>query len=222
MTNEEFLKSITLEGEMWKDVAGYEGCYMVSNFGRVMSLGREVPNSDKSNRIIRPSIMSLNIKNAKRKSSIYQTYTAHLCKNRIRKAITVHRLVACAFIENPNNYPSIDHIDGNPMNNHVSNLRWRTNTINMNNPITRSRISLSKKGKYNTPKSMPVVQIMNGELINTFPSIMEATRHGFTHSSVLQCCRGKLHHHKGFEWMFLSDYKNLINKSKNSSLTDHD
>lgn len=113
MTNEEFLKSITLEGEMWKDVAGYEGCYMVSNFGRVMSLGREVPNSDKSNRIIRPSIMSLNIKNAKRKSSIYQTYTAHLCKNRIRKAITVHRLVACAFIENPNNYPSIDHIDGN-------------------------------------------------------------------------------------------------------------
>ena len=55
MTNEEFLKSITLEGEMWKDVAGYEGCYMVSNFGRVMSLGREVPNSDKSNRIIRPS-----------------------------------------------------------------------------------------------------------------------------------------------------------------------
>lgn len=145
---------------MWKDVAGYEGCYMVSNFGRVMSLGREVPNSDKSNRIIRPSIMSLNIKNAKRKSSIYQTYTAHLCKNRIRKAITVHRLVACAFIENPNNYPSIDHIDGNPMNNHVSNLRWCTNTINMNNPITRSRISLSKKGKYNTPKSMPVVQIM--------------------------------------------------------------
>lgn len=150
---------------MWKDVAGYEGCYMVSNFGRVMSLGREVPNSDKSNRIIRPSIMSLNIKNAKRKSSIYQTYTAHLCKNRIRKAITVHRLVACAFIENPNNYPSIDHIDGNPMNNHVSNLRWCTNTINMNNPITRSRISLSKKGKYNTPKSMPVVQIMNGELV---------------------------------------------------------
>lgn len=76
MTNEEFLKSITLEGEMWKDVAGYEGCYMVSNFGRVMSLGREVPNSDKSNRIIRPSIMSLNIKNAKRKSSIYQTYVS--------------------------------------------------------------------------------------------------------------------------------------------------
>lgn len=222
MTNEEFLKSITLEGEMWKDVASYEGCYMVSNFGRVMSLGREVPNSDKSTRIIRPSIMSLNIIKSKRNISIYNRYIVHLCKGRIRKAITVHRLVACAFIENPNNYPAIDHIDGNPMNNHVSNLRWCTYTMNMNNPVTRNRLSSSKKGKYNTPKSMPVVQIMNGELINTFPSIMEATRHGFTHSSVLQCCRGKLHHHKGFEWMFLSDYENLINKSKNSSLTDHD
>lgn len=207
---------------MWKDVAGYEGCYMVSNFGRVMSLGREVPNSDKSTRIIRPSIMSLNIIKSKRNISIYNRYIVHLCKGRIRKAIAVHRLVACAFIENPNNYPAIDHIDGNPMNNHVSNLRWCTYTMNMNNPVTRNRLSSSKKGKYNTPKSMPVVQIMNGELINTFPSIMEATRHGFTHSSVLQCCRGKLHHHKGFEWMFLSDYENLINKSKNSSLTDHD
>lgn len=196
---------------------------MVSNFGRVMSLGREVPNSDKSTRIIPPALLSLNVIKSKRNLSIYQRCIVHLYKRPgKRKAITVHRLVACAFIENPNNYSSIDHIDGDPMNNHVSNLRWCTNTINMNNPITRSRISLSKKGKYNTPKSMPVAQIMNGELINTFPSIMEATRHGFTHSSVHQCCRGKLRHHKGFEWMFLSDYENLINKSKNSSSTDHD
>lgn len=78
MTNEEFLKSITLEGEMWKDVAGYEGCYMVSNFGRVMSLGREVPNSDKSTRIIRPSIMSLNIIKSKRDVIYYTIIFFHL------------------------------------------------------------------------------------------------------------------------------------------------
>ena len=45
MTNEEFLKSITLEGEMWKDVAGYEGCYMVSSLGKVISLGRSITNN---------------------------------------------------------------------------------------------------------------------------------------------------------------------------------
>lgn len=62
MTNEEFIKSISLEGEIWKDVIGYEGLYMVSSFGRVISLERKVSNG-KSFRIVPFSIKKPNIIN---------------------------------------------------------------------------------------------------------------------------------------------------------------
>lgn len=64
-----------------------------------------------------------------------------------RKKYAVHRLVALAFIPNPENKPEIDHIDGNPQNNNVSNLRWVTRRENELNPITRERLSKSLKGR---------------------------------------------------------------------------
>lgn len=63
------------------------------------------------------------------------------------KKYYIHRLVAMAFIPNPDNKPEIDHIDGNPLNNHVDNLRWVTRQENELNPITRKRISTSLKGR---------------------------------------------------------------------------
>ena len=213
MTNEECIKSISLEGKIWKDVIGYEGLYMVSSFGRVISLERKVSNG-KSFRIVPFSIKKPNIINDRVN---YKRYEYHLYKGkRERKAITAHRIVATAFIPNPNNYPSIDHIDGNPFNNHISNLRWCTNSMNMNNPITKKRISLAKKGKLNNSKSIPVVQLKDNELIQIYPSAMEAKRKGYILSSVLECCKSKLKHHKGYKWMFLSDYEAQFNKSKNS------
>lgn len=213
MTNEEFIKSISLEGEIWKDVIGYEGLYMVSSFGRVISLERKVSNG-KSFRIVPFSIKKPNIIND---SQNYKRFEYHLYKNhRERKAITAHRLVATAFIPNPNNYPSIDHIDANPLNNNVNNLRWCDNIINMNNPITRERISAYKKGKFNTRKSKPVVQLKDGLIIAKYPSTMETKRNGYTQGSVSACCRGKLKSHKNFQWMYLSDYEAQFNKSKNS------
>lgn len=217
MTNEEFLKSIIVEGEEWKDVVGYEGYYMVSTFGRVISLGRYVVNSIKSNRWVKPKLLSLNKHTTKHRKNPYHRYMVHLNKHRHRKAITLHRVVATAFIENPNNYPCIDHIDGDPLNNKASNLRWCTHIMNMNNPVTTERISVSKKGKYNTCKSKPVVQLdSNDNVIKIYPSACESHREGFNQGSVSACCRGKLKHHHGFKWMFMSDYENLVNKSKNS------
>lgn len=61
--------------------------------------------------------------------------------------IKLHRAVAELFIPNPENKPEVDHIDGNPSNNHVTNLRWVTHKENMNNPVCKQRMSKSSKGK---------------------------------------------------------------------------
>ena len=93
-----------MEQEIWKDVEGYDGDYLVSNFGKVESLRF-------NKRIL--------LKPCKNSSGYY---TVCLSKNKIRKIITVHRLVAEAFIKNPNNLPQIDHLDGNGLNNFVENF----------------------------------------------------------------------------------------------------
>lgn len=118
--------------EIWKDVVGYEGLYQVSNLGRVKSL-RSKRSKD--------GIMSLGKK---------QGYSVIIVPNgKSRKMLLVHRLVAQAFIPNPENKPHIDHINGDRKDNRVENLRWCTPLENMNNPITKQRVSEAVQGKNN-------------------------------------------------------------------------
>lgn len=91
--------------EIWKDVPGYIGLYKVSNYGRVKSVNKQLV--------------------LKTCGSGNRYKTVALC-NGMRKTFRVHRLVAAAFIPNPDNKPCIDHIDGDRANNHADNLRWVT------------------------------------------------------------------------------------------------
>lgn len=108
------------EKEVWKDIEGYEGRYQVSNLGRVKSLKRKVPNGENSFRIIKEKILKTS-----KKSNEY------IKVNLSGKSYRVHRLVATAFIENPNNYDEINHINGDKRDNRVKNLEWCTREYNM-------------------------------------------------------------------------------------------
>lgn len=100
--------------EIWKDIKGYEGLYQISNFGRVKSLKRMINKRRCEEIIKKPSLGGKGY------------YRLPLCKNGINKYYFIHRLVADAFIPNPENKPTVDHIDRNKINNYVNNLRWAT------------------------------------------------------------------------------------------------
>ena len=132
MTNEEFINSIRLDGEEWRDVVGYKGLYMVSSFGRVLRLTQILKGGHQSTRVTKPKIMKLFL-------SKTGYYYVDFYKNKSKKHKMVHRLVAETFVPNPNNKPEIDHIDTNRKNNQVNNLRWCTKSENQRNPLTQKK-----------------------------------------------------------------------------------
>ena len=110
--------------EIWKDIQGYEGFYQISNLGNVKSLERVV---DKGNGILqhrKERIMN-------KRESVDGYYIAKLNVNKKSKSIAIHILVARHFIDNPNNYPEVNHKDCNRKNNQVDNLEWCTHQQNV-------------------------------------------------------------------------------------------
>lgn len=148
------------EAEIWKDIEGYEGLYQVSNKGRVKSMDRYADNNGTLQ--FRPErILKQNIQKAGRNKRC----AVALSKNAKIKMVRVHRLVAKAFIPNPENKPFIDHIDTDSTNNNVENLRWVTAKENSNNPITLQHHSEAKKGHPYWGPSLPKEERMrNGEI----------------------------------------------------------
>ena len=100
---------------MWKDIKGYEGLYQVSDTGEVKSLART---RNSKNGCICP--VPECIRKQKTDKDGYKEVA--LCKDGKTKHCRVHRLVAEAFIDNPNNYSVVNHKDENPANNNVDNL----------------------------------------------------------------------------------------------------
>ena len=108
--------------EKWVDIKNFEGFYQISNMGRVRSLNRYVKWRGKLKLVIGKILKSCKDK--------YGYLYVCLVKNKRRKQGVIHRLVAQHFIENPNNYPAVNHIDRNKFNNNIENLEWCSNQMN--------------------------------------------------------------------------------------------
>jgi len=192
--------------EEWKDIEGYEGLYQVSNYGRVKSLQREIAYKDGRKKTIQEKILHTFISNL-------GYYHVMLSKNGVPKRYKVHRLVAKAFIPNPNNLPIINHKDENPKNNFVENLEWCTQKYNVNygTMIERcrkkliNRIDISKEVEQYT---------FGGDLVETFKSVSEVERKypQFKTSSVSRCCRGG--QIVNSKWQTITKYKGYVWKYK--------
>lgn len=150
--------------EIWRDVVGYEGLYKVSNRGRVKSLNYEGLGKEEF------------LKLSPDKHGYMRVY---LYKDKKRKTCQVHRLVAEAFIPNPNKLPDVNHKNENPRINDISNLEWCTEKYNCN------------YGNRNKKISKAVLQYdANYNLIREWNSIIEASKElKITDSNISRCCR---------------------------------
>ena len=172
MTNEDFIQSVTLPQEEWRDVPGYEDVCMVSNQGRVISKGRQVRSGYGTTKWKQPKLQT-----AKKSSHGY--YTVNVSKGGIAVPMLVHRLVALAFIPNPEGKPQIDHIDGSRDNNHISNLRWCTQKENMHNPISMKRVKKINIGRERPERYNPILAIKDGIVVKSYQSAKFAIKDGY-------------------------------------------
>lgn len=159
--------------EEWRPIEGYEDLYMISNLGNVKII--------KNNKI----------RKLQQKNNGYLQLI--LNKNSVQKHHYVHRLVAQAFIPNPENLPCVNHIDHDRTNNRVDNLEWCTydyNNIHSINPGLKEKIIL----KYD----------LEGNFIEEFNSPREAANscNKVRASDILRVCRGERTKAYGFIWRF--------------------
>ena len=167
--------------EIWQDIEGYEGLYQVSNLGRVKSL--------RNNIILSQSITRNGYKNV------------ILYTNNIRKLYLVHRLVATAFIPNPDNLPQVNHKDENKTNNRVDNLEWCDCKYNINYGTCIRRRQLSNT---NGKCSKTVLQYsLDGTFIKEWKSTMDVERNlGLANSHISECCRNIIKTAYGYIWKY--------------------
>lgn len=194
------IKDISVESlpdEEWRDVVGFEGLYQISNLGRVKSLPLIIKYQEKE----RQSPERLR----KVQKTCHGYLFVRLKKGGKNQHKTIHRMIAEAFIPNPNNYPCVNHIDSNRLNNTIKNLEWCTYAHN-------ERWAWETNDKWNKtiPKRQPMnhkwvaVGILNdkGDVIKSFKSIRSASiemRVNIT--GISNCIKGKSHTAGGYKWI---------------------
>lgn len=188
--------------EIWEDIINYKN-YQVSNLGRVKSKERYVNTIYGAKRKVKEKILKNIINN--------KGYCVVCLYNENGKSTpkTIHRLVANTFIENKNNYPVINHINGVKTDNRVENLEWCTQNHNVKESyrlgLEKPQLTnLGKLGcKNKKAKKIKQIDIKTGEVLNYFYGTLEAERKtGINFRNIYLCINGKRKSAGGFKWKY--------------------
>ena len=196
-----------MKEEIWKDIEGFEGLYQVSSFGRVKSLPKkwEISNNFgtfwvvKDERMLSPVISNKGY------------YVLSLVNNKRKKQFRVHQLVAKHFLENNNNFNCINHINGNKLDNCISNLEYCSHSHNQKEAYRLGLKQPSKNmlGKLDDkcPNSIPVNQYtLDGIFIRRWSSSREAMRQLHMKSNkIWLCCQHKRNQTYGYRWEYANE-----------------
>ena len=200
--------------EEWKIIEDFPN-YMVSNMGRVKSLRKKIIYQTnnrwgkcKCEKIYEEKIL----KNYLSKRGYY---VVNLSQNSKSTQFKIHKLVATAFIPNPENKPQIDHINTDRTDNRVENLRWVSNKENMNNPITKQKCSINNnmKNKFGKehPNSKPILQFtIEGNFIRKWDCTKQVEKElGINRCSICSCLKGRYETSGGYKWGYEKDYERI-------------
>lgn len=178
--------------ETWKPVCGYEGLYEVSDLGNVRSLDRTVRNKNgwavKKGKTLAPA-------------SINSGYLkVQLWRDNVGQSHLVHRLVADAFLENPNHFSEVNHIDENKLNNCVTNLEHCNRAYNANYGTKNQRMTQKRRG---VPVGEQAIlqYTKDGVFVNRYESALKAAKAvKGDNSGICKCANGTYRSSCGFIW----------------------
>lgn len=183
--------------EEWKDIKGFEGLYQVSTMGNVRKL-----------RFINNYVNKEKVFSVTPQPNGTGYLKVMLWKESKHQQKLVHRLVAEAFIDNPEGKLFVNHKDGVKTNNRLDNLEWCTGSENMHHAFRTGLWSPAAKGRYgeNSYKAIPVLMIdkNTGETIKRFGSLIDAAHYIGKKKScnIVSCCKGKLKSAHGYVWRY--------------------
>ena len=176
--------------EEWREVPGYNGIYLISNFGNVKALCQVSNQSHKRGEWYTPKERF----SGSRENNKYLIIVMYNHENKTRITKSVHRLVAELFIPNPENKPQVNHKDGNKLNNRVDNLEWCTNSENQ---IHAYKTGLKTKEHL---KKKVYQYSLSGDFIKEYDSINEAIN--IYGRSITSCLYGIKPNACGFIWKY--------------------
>lgn len=177
--------------EEWKHVDGFDGAYSVSNYGRIRSNDRWYLRSDTLTKcFVQGGILKIS-NNRHGYPEVRVSY-----KNR-KYSIRIHREVAKLFVENPDDKPQVNHIDGIKSNNFASNLEWVTNEENQKHAI-ETGLKKFKTGKGASRFQRTIIVLKDGLIVAELNGNIEMAEFGLDYRLVSRCLKGVTRTHKGY------------------------